>query len=403
MMFGLPWAVFALSLATGLGMTLAVMSVTVTPSAGLQTAPEPWLASVPYGLQFCATMLAAYPLTVLFARLGRKPVVLASIVLGVLAGIFSYLGVRGDSFLFLCLGTCSLGVFMAALASLRFAASELVTDDNRARALALTNFGGTFAAILGPSLAILAPSLLGMDFRQAVYLMMIAVVLAMGILIAVTPFGAKPLSAKSKPSVSPQSTNDTANASVLFVGSIFLFITFCGATSYGIMSGMMTATGLEMEQVGIADAPRTQLIQYHVLAMFGPSLITGSILQRLGQRRFLTLGIVLLALAPLTGLLAPAYWAFAASLIFLGFGWNFLYVGGSAIIAARFKGNDKFRSQGLYDTAASLFSAIATLGAAMILAQLSWNGLMIAALVMIVAMVLFALASRFGERGSVTA
>ena len=62
MLFGLPWPVFALSLATGLGMTLAVMSVTVTPSAGLQTAPEPWLASVPYGLQFCATMLAAYPI-----------------------------------------------------------------------------------------------------------------------------------------------------------------------------------------------------------------------------------------------------------------------------------------------------------------------------------------------------
>ena len=99
MLFGLPWPVFALSLATGLGMTLAVMSVTVTPSAGLQTAPEPWLASVPYGLQFCATMLAAYPLTALFATFGRKPVVLASVVLGVLAGIFSYLGVRSDSFL----------------------------------------------------------------------------------------------------------------------------------------------------------------------------------------------------------------------------------------------------------------------------------------------------------------
>lgn len=401
MLFGLPWPVFALSLATGLGMTLAVMSVTVTPSAGLQTAPEPWLASVPYGLQFCATMLAAYPLTALFATFGRKPVVLASVVLGVLAGGFSYFGVRSDSFLLLCLGTCSLGVFMAALASLRFAASELVTNDNRARALALTNFGGTFAAILGPSLAILAPSLLQMDFRQAVYLMMIVVVLVMSLLVLATPFGAKP----GLTPVQAQSNagDPQAISSALFVGTIFLFITFCGATSYGIMSGMMTATGLEMEQVGIADAPRTQLIQFHVLAMFGPSLVTGSILQRLGQRRFLTLGIVLLAAAPLTGLLAPAYWAFAASLIFLGFGWNFLYVGGSAIIAARFQGNDKFRSQGLYDTAASLFSAVATLSAAMILAQLSWNGLMVAAVVMIAIMILFAIVSGFGERGSPTA
>ena len=213
MLFGLPWPVFALSLATGLGMTLAVMSVTVTPSAGLQTAPEPWLASVPYGLQFCATMLAAYPLTALFATFGRKPVVLASIVLGVLAGVFSYLGVRSDSFLLLCLGTCSLGVFMAALASLRFAASELVTEENRARALALTNFGGTFAAILGPSLAILAPSLLQMDFRQAVYLMMIAVVMAMCILMVITPFGAKPT---STPAHGQPTTSDTsASTSVL--------------------------------------------------------------------------------------------------------------------------------------------------------------------------------------------
>ena len=79
-----------------------------------------------------------------------------------------------------------------AVGQFRFAASELVTVDNRARALALTNFGGTFAAILGPSLAILAPSLLQMDFRQAVYLMMIVVVLVMSLLVLVTPFGTKP-------------------------------------------------------------------------------------------------------------------------------------------------------------------------------------------------------------------
>ena len=162
----------------------------------------------------------------------------------------------------------------------------------------------------------------------------------------------------------------------------------------------MIATGLEMEQVGIADVPRTQLIQYHVLAMYGPSLFTGSILQRLGQRNFLSLGIFLLAMSPITGLFAPAYWAFAISLIFLGFGWNFLYVGGSAIIAARFTGQDKLRSQGLFDTATSMFSAIASISAAMILSVLSWNGLMYAGLAMIAIMVALALLTNFGKRGS---
>lgn len=397
MFLGLPWPVFALSLATGLGMTLGVMNVTVTPSAGLQTAPMPWLASVPYGLQFFATLLAAYPLTVLFGWLGRKLIVTASLSLGILAGVTGYLSVREDSFLYLCAAMFALGIFTASIASLRFAATELVTEQLRARALALTSFGGTFAALLGPTLAMLAPLLLGLDFRQSVYLVMIAVVFVIAILIIITPFGSKRAELSLSKNDRPQGEDGNG---ILFAGTLFLFVTFCGATGYGIMSGVMIATGLEMEQVGIADVPRTQLIQYHVLAMYGPSLFTGSILQRLGQRNFLSLGIFLLAMSPITGLFAPAYWAFAISLIFLGFGWNFLYVGGSAIIAARFTGQDKLRSQGLFDTATSMFSAIASISAAMILSVLSWNGLMYAGLAMIAIMVALALLTNFGKRGS---
>ena len=397
MFLGLPWPVFALSLATGLGMTLGVMNVTVTPSAGLQTAPTPWLASVPYGLQFFATLLAAYPLTVLFGWLGRKLIVTASLSLGILAGVTGYLSVREDSFLYLCSAMFALGIFTASIASLRFAATELVTEQLRARALALTSFGGTFAALLGPTLAMLAPLLLGLDFRQSVYLVMIAVVFVIAILIIITPFGSKRAELSLSKNDRPQGEDGNG---ILFAGTLFLFVTFCGATGYGIMSGVMIATGLEMEQVGIADVPRTQLIQYHVLAMYGPSLFTGSILQRLGQRNFLSLGIFLLAMSPITGLFAPAYWAFAISLIFLGFGWNFLYVGGSAIIAARFTGQDKLRSQGLFDTATSMFSAIASISAAMILSVLSWNGLMYAGLAMIAIMVALALLTNFGKRGS---
>ena len=397
MFLGLPWPVFALSLATGLGMTLGVMNITVTPSAGLQTAPAPWLSSVPYGLQFFATLLAAYPLTVLFGWFGRKLIVTASLSLGILAGVTGYLSVREDSFLYLCAAMFALGVFTASIASLRFAATELVSEQLRARALALTSFGGTFAALLGPTLAMLAPLVLGLDFRQSVYLVMVVVVFVMAVLIILTPFGHKSVGHKAP---NPKLPHDNQSNSVLFVGTLFFFVTFCGAVGFGIMSGVMIATGLEMEQVGIADVPRTQLIQYHVLAMYGPSLFTSSILQRLGQRNFLSLGLFLLAMSPITGLLAPEYWAFAISLIFLGFGWNFLYVGGSAIIAAQFTGQDKLRSQGLFDTATSMFSAIASISAAMILSVLSWNGLMYAGLAMIAIMVALALLTNFGKRGS---
>ena len=397
MFLGLPWPVFALSLSTGLGMSVAVMSVAVTPSAGLQMAPTPRLASVPYGLQFFATMLAAYPLTVLFGLFGRKPVVVMSLALGILAGITGYVAVRENNFLYLCAAMCAFGIFAATLSSFRFAAAELVSGHNLARALALTNFGGTFAALLGPTLVISAPSVLGLDFRESAYLAMVFVVIAMGILIIMTPFGSKRAELSLSKNDRPQGEDGNG---ILFAGTLFLFVTFCGATGYGIMSGVMIATGLEMEQVGIADVPRTQLIQYHVLAMYGPSLFTGSILQRLGQRNFLSLGIFLLAMSPITGLFAPAYWAFAISLIFLGFGWNFLYVGGSAIIAARFTGQDKLRSQGLFDTATSMFSAITSISAAMILSVLSWNGLMYAGLAMIAIMVALALLTNFGKRGS---
>ena len=410
-----PLSVLSLSLCTGLGMSLAVLSVTVAGPAGQQVAPQPWMATLPYGLQFFAVMGAAMPLAAMYGRFGRKPVVLAMCSLGFASGILGYFALNTSSFLLLNLAHICLGAFMSALGSLRFAAADLVPAEKKAGALALTNFGGIFAALIGPTVVRLADPLFGQGNLPSSYLMMSLLLVLMAMIFVATPFRGKnssPEATESKHQLQPQGTTPAETQApseiALFAGWLFPFVLIGGATAYGLMSGLMISSSLEMNSVGVELAlfganfdtftVNSYLIQLHVLAMFGPSLFTANLLNALGQRRFFALGIVVLACSPIAGLFAPQVWAFAIALFALGLGWNMLYVGGSAVIAAQIQGPQRLRSQGLYDTAASFASASASLTASLLLAALTWQGLQVASIAVVALFAGVALFTGFGLR-----
>jgi MFS family permease len=122
-----------------------------------------------------------------------------------------------------------------------------------------------------------------------------------------------------------------------------------GMIGYGVMSFLMTATPLAMVHHHHAITAWTIVIESHVLAMFAPSFVTGTLIKRFGVLRILMVGAVLLIASAGVDMAGLGFWNFLVGLVFLGVGWNFLYVGGTALLTEGYRPEERARVQGLND------------------------------------------------------
>ena len=400
----LPLGVLVLSLCMGLGSSAATIVVSVSSLAGNQVAPDPKLATLPYGLQFIAMMASAVPLTTLMGRIGRKRVTLITTLLGgVGSGLISTAALWMDSFVLLCLGHLLMGIFLGGLGFLRFDAIDRSPYDLRDQAISLAMFGGVLAGLLGPSLTRSAGIVFPFEGYTSAFLMFSAVTAVVGVMLFMLPFPRDAHTIRDAQERRAEQAAATARgertAYVVFSNPRFWFAVLCGALAYGLMNLLMIATSLEMRNVGHSFEASTYVIQGHVLAMFGPSLISGLVIRWIRRDRFVVLGIFLMVLAALTALLAPALWAFITALILVGLAWNFLFISSGSMVASLAPSGEKLRAQGINDLFGSSFSAAGSLSAAFVLVVFGWSGAQIVALILLVPLIVFGVLVRFGGHG----
>jgi MFS family permease len=393
----LPIGVLVLSLCMGLGTSAATVAVAVTSLAGEQLAPDRSLATVPYGLQFVALMGSAVPLTMLMARVGRKPVNILASLFGVGAGLVSALSVATESFVLLCAGHMMLGIFLAGLASLRFAAIDRSPADLREMAISLALFGGVLAGFLGPTLARSAGVVFPFEGFIAPYLMLGFVCGIVAVILIFLPFPNDAETVREAQAAKAKARAEGRRVKTEVLSNpLYWFAVFGGAVGYGVMTLLMVASSLEMRAAGYAFEINTYMIQAHVLAMFAPSLFSGPLVRILRRDRFIAIGMAFMVGAAVVAMLAPALWAFLIALTLLGFGWNFLYVGGAIMVASLASSGDKLRAQGVNDMIVSSFSAVAALTSGACLVLFGWVGLQVFALIVLVPLIIFGVIVRFG-------
>jgi MFS family permease len=400
----LPVGVLVLSLCMGLGSSAATIVVSVSSLAGNEVAPDPKLATLPYGLQFIAMLSSAVPLTTLMGRIGRKPVTLMTTLFGgVGSGLVSASAMWLDSFVLLCLGHMLMGIFLGGLGFLRFEAIDRSPGDLRDQAISLAMFGGVLAGLIGPSLTRSAGIVFPFEGFTPAFLMFSAVTGTVVLMLLALPFPKdadtiRTARAKRAEQAAARASGQSAKFEVLS-NPKFWFAVLCGALAYGLMNLLMIATSLEMRNVGYSFEASTYVIQGHVLAMFGPSLISGLLIRWLRRDRFVALGMILMALAALTALMAPALWAFITALILVGLAWNFLFISSGSMVASLASPGEKLRAQGINDMLGSSFSAAGSLSAAVVLVIFGWSGLQIVALILLVPLIVFGVLVRFGGTG----
>lgn len=357
--------VLLLSTAQALFQTASVLVMTVGGLAGGQIATTPQLATAPITAMFLGTAIATVPASMWMTRVGRRTGFLAGAVLGTAGGLIAALGVWATSLVLLSLGTLLVGVYQGFAQFYRFAASEIADDVFRPRAISFVLAGGVVAALLGPLLGRIGGPLLEPHYVGSFLLLAIASVIAAGVLLGlrVPPPQAETGDADSTPRSLVAIMRQPAYAVALFGA----------ATGYGVMILAMTATPIAMlhHRHDLPDA--ALVIQMHVLGMFLPSFFTGSLIARSGALPVMLAGVLLFLGHVLLTLTGTGFYSFAGALILLGVGWNFLYVGGTALLTSTYSPAERGRAQAFNDMSIFAISLASSLGAGALLQTFGWQ------------------------------
>ncbi|OBY27657.1 MFS transporter [Leisingera sp. JC1] len=332
--------------------------------AGLQLSPGEGLATLPVSVQLLAGLFTATPMSMLMGARGRKAGFLLAALFAVLGGALAAYSLINGLFVLLCLAHALLGAAVVSFGLFRFAAAELVDAPHQAKAISLTLGSGLVAALLAPEVFRLFKDALAPVPLAGAYLAVSAIALAGILPIAAARFA--PPQTKAAKDTSPGRT------APLWHRPRLLWAMLCGVGSFAGMMLLMTPTPLAMVGCGFSDVQAGDVIRWHVVAMFAPSFFTGSLITRFGANAIVVTGAVLLALSGLTALAGIELVHFYVSLILLGLGWNFGFVGATTLLNSELLDSEKSLFQGINDTGIALGAALASFSSGLMIASVGW-------------------------------
>ena len=326
--------------------------------AGQILAPNPCIATLPLSMIVLGSALTARPLARFMQDRGRRAGFLLAVAAGALGAALAAAGLWAGSFWSFMAGSFLTGIYMSAQGFYRFAATDLASDDYAPRAISWVMAGGLASAIVGPALVRATDGLTAVPFL-ATYLAVIG-------LNALGPFLFTFLDSPPPPRSRAAAETGRSAAELLRQPRIAVAM-ICAMVSYALMNLVMTSTPLAVVGCGFAPTDAANIVSAHVLAMFAPSFFTGHLIARFGAGRIVAVGLFLLALAGAAALSGVQLSNFFAALILLGMGWNFGYIGATAMLTRAHSPAERGRVQGLND--AVVFGGV-------FLASLSSGGLM---------------------------
>lgn len=334
---------------------------------GQQLSSNPTATTLPVSIYQLGLALSTLPAAWLMQRLGRRWAYVLGAVLGVVSGIIAAQGIAQSDFVTFCIGTALAGFYAACVQSYRFAAADAVGAPHlQAKAISRIMVGGLIAAIIGPQVVIWTRDALpATPFAGSFYSQAALAVLALPILLLLR------LPAPQKQAIAGTARPLKAIAAT----PQFIEAAAAGVVSYGLMAFLMTAAPMAMVGCGHSVGEAALGIQWHVLAMFGPSFFTGRLIGRFGQRKITALGLVMIAASGLLALMGEGLSEFWGSLILLGVGWNFGFIGATAMLTACYTPAERTKVQALNDFLVFGTVAIASFGSGQLLYSVGWSGI----------------------------
>ena len=337
--------------------TEAILGASMAPSAGLATVP---LSCFVVGLA-----LGTLPIGWIARRYGRKPALLTGSLSGVLTGALATVATLVWSFPLLCLSAIFGGIYAAASQSYRFAATDGASPALQPKLISWVMTGGVLAGILGPQLVQHTMDIWPQHLFAATYVgQAIVALIAMAVLAGV-----------EAPPASLQAVDQKPGRPLgqIVAQPQFVVAAICGTVSYALMNMVMTAAPLAMKMCGLSLSQSNLGIQWHILGMYAPSFVTGSLIGRFGAKRIVALGLALEVVAALVDLHGVSVAHFWTGLILLGVGWNFGFIGASAMVVAAHRPEERTKVQSFNDFVIFGTMAVGSFASGQMLAGGGWS------------------------------
>jgi MFS family permease len=344
--------------------TTGLIMTAVTGLAGFALAADKSLATVPLTCYVFGSALATIPASFLMKNMGRRGGFQVGTAIGMCGGAVCALGMFLASFWLLSAGMFVMGIYTAFGKYYRFAATDAVSADFKAKAISLTLAGGLVGAIVGPEIATRSSDLFANHIYLGSYLSLILVCLVATLLLG--RLDIPRLTAHER----AESGRPLAD---IMRQPAFIVAVLVSMLSYGIMNLMMTSTPLAMHAHSHSFSDAAYVLGWHMVGMYGPSFFTGSLINRFGVLTVILAGVLLLFLCIAAALAGTGLINFWVAMFLLGVGWNFMYVGGSALLTECHTAPERAKTQAANDFMVFVTMAISSVSSGVLLHHSGWQ------------------------------
>ena len=337
--------------------------ITINGLAGLALAPYAALATLPVTSWVLGGALGTMPAALHMKRVGRQRGLSVGTLWGVVGALIAASAIWLQSFWLLCFATLVWGVYNAYGQYYRFAAADVSSADFRSTAISLVLAGGLVGGLLGPALSRWTVDLAGPRFMGA-YLGLIAFALVTMVLLR---FIRIPNPTESERTSSGRPLLEIA-AQPKFVVAVL-----ASAIGYGVMNFLMVSTPIAMRACGHPYGDAAFVVSWHVVGMFAPSFVTGRLIRGMGVLPVMLTGALLNFAAigiALSGIAVAQFWW---SMVVLGVGWNFLYIGGTTLLTETYRPEERAKAQGANDQAIFIMMVVSSLTSGATVTTAGWE------------------------------
>ena len=345
--------------------TAAPVTVFLSGIIGSQISPVKSLSTLPMSISVVGIAIGAIVATKIMSLVGRKYGFILASIGNALISILAAYSVLNQNFVLFCFANFFLGVGMAFTHQYRFAAAESVEKNMAPKAISIILFGGIISAFLGPSLANYAKDLVSENLYVGSYLALAILTFIPTILF---------LFYENKTVIQKNIKYTGRSYLELISQPRFIQAITASAFGYAIMTFLMTATPLSMHVMEKMSLSKTGVvIQFHVASMFLPSLITGHLIKKIGHSNVIYAGLFLYSITLFISIFDQSFYNYMVALIFLGLGWNFLFIAGTSLLVLTYDENEKYKAQGLNDFVVYSVHALGSLSAGIFISLSSWK------------------------------
>ena len=370
--------------------TAAPVTVFLSGIIGSKFSPLKSLATLPMALSIVGIAIFAIFAAKVMSIIGRRAGFILASVGSSLSSLLAAYSIIIENFILFNFACFLIGAGVAFSHQYRFAAVETVSKDMAPKAISIILLAGVGSAFIGPNLANFSKEIISEHLYAGSYIVLAALTLSSTIFLFFYKDNHNPNNLVKK---------STRSYFELISQPRFLQALIASAFAYAVMSFLMTATPISMHIMEKLSLTKTGLvIQFHIAAMFLPSLVTGDLIKKFGHSKIMHSGVILFSITILASLFEQTFVNYLIALVFLGFGWNFLFISGTSLLVLSYRENEKFKAQGFNDLIVYSIQATASLSAGIFLTLTSWKIMNLFCIIFLIIIVISTLRADLKEK-----